>query len=292
MRQLRMLLDWFPNTIHAGMLLAQKRGYYAKEGIELVIEGKVHGVLEAQGADFVCGPEASMLTEMAEDGTLIGVAALSHKQDSGIISLAEAGIERPRDLTGKRLTHWKPAWFHKVVGELVNRDGGDYSKVQLVQMDVGKPEEVLGKTADAIWIYKYWEFFVMKHLGYKVNYIPFRDKGHPFDFPAPAMSAKRELVEKEPETVKAFLRATAKGYEDVAKEASAVLPEIKDQLPDAPEAMLKDSLDYVAPLLLDDEGKWGRLDTEAWMALQNFLSEKGILGDKKMPVTYTNALWS
>nr|WP_072514120.1 ABC transporter substrate-binding protein [Ndongobacter massiliensis] len=290
MRTLNMILDWFPNTIHAGMLLAQRRGYYAEKNLALSISGEVHGVLKApETIDFVVGPEASILTEIAENGNIIGIASLSYRQDSGIISLKEAGIKRPKDLTGKRITHWTPAWFHAVVGELVNRDGGDYEKVEKISMDVGEPEEVLGKVADAIWIYKYWEYFVMKQAGYEVNYIPFVEYGQPFNYPAPAMAARRALVEKEPEVIADFLAATEKGYQDVVNEGPSVLPEIEAKLPAVDRTILVEGIKHLQPLLLDPQGRWGRIQTADWIALQDFLQEKGILGEKKLPNTYCHA---
>ena len=61
MEKLKVILDWFPNTNHTGYLLADKRGWFAEAGLEVEICGEVHGAMHLHGADFVCGPEISML---------------------------------------------------------------------------------------------------------------------------------------------------------------------------------------------------------------------------------------
>ena len=132
MGKLNVVLDWFANTNHTGFLLAEKRGYFAEAGLEVHIDGEVHGVMDLHGADFVLGPQISMLDCMSRGVELTGVAVLTQRSDSGIVSLKESGITSPRHLEGKRLTHWAPRWFHGVIGEAVRLDGGDYGKVELV----------------------------------------------------------------------------------------------------------------------------------------------------------------
>ena len=147
MGKLNVVLDWFANTNHTGFLLAEKRGYFAEAGLEVHIDGEVHGVMDLHGADFVLGPQISMLDCMSRGVELTGVAVLTQRSDSGIVSLKESGITSPRHLEGKRLTHWAPRWFHGVIGEAVRLDGGDYGKVELVPMDVGDIVATLGTVA-------------------------------------------------------------------------------------------------------------------------------------------------
>ena len=137
MEKLKVVLDWFPNTNHIGFLIAQKRGWFAEAGLDVEIFGDVHGEMELHGADFVCGPEIAMLDCMERGIGLTAVAVMTQKCDSGIVSLKEAGITRPRELEGKRLTHWSPEWFHKAISRVMAKDGGDYGKVKLVNLDVG-----------------------------------------------------------------------------------------------------------------------------------------------------------
>ena len=77
----------------------QKRGWFKEADLDVEIFGEVHGEMELHGADFVCGPEIAML-ECRERGiNLTGIAVMTQKCDSGIVSLKEAGC-RPSQRAG------------------------------------------------------------------------------------------------------------------------------------------------------------------------------------------------
>lgn len=288
MEHLKVVLDWFPNTNHTGYLLAQKRGYFAEAGLEVEITGDVHGTMELHGGDFVCGPEIAML-ECRERGIpLIGVAVMTQKCDSGIVSLQEAGITRPRELMGKRLTHWTPAWFHAAIRRIVEADGGDYDKIHLVNLDVGDIEATLGHVADATWVYENWENQVLLEAGKEINYFNLGDVDPIFDFCAPAMAATEQVLKERPEAVRAFLGCLDRAYREVAADPVGAVLEVRDLLPaDATDSLLIRSQKHLAPILLDSQGRWGRIEAPRWDRMADFLVESGVISHR-FDNEYTN----
>ncbi len=247
MGKLNVVLDWFANTNHTGFLLAEKRGYFAEAGLEVHIDGEVHGVMDLHGADFVLGPQISMLDCMSRGVELTGVAVLTQRSDSGIVSLKESGITSPRHLEGKRLTHWAPRWFHGVIGEAVRLDGGDYGKVELVPMDVGDIVATLGTVADATWVYANWENEELIAAGKEINFINLADVDPLFDFCAPAIAATHQVLRDRPAEVRAFLAALDRGYQEAARDPEGAVLAVKDGLPAVSEAMLVRSQRHLAP---------------------------------------------
>ena len=286
MEKIKLVLDWFPNNIHVGFLLSQVRGFYREAGIELQIEGDVHGVMETSGMDFLCGPQASMLENMAAGADILGIGQITQVQDSGLISLKEAGIKRPRDLEGKRITHWTPKWFHLLIDELVRKDGGNPDLITKVPMDVEHPQEVLGQTADAIWIYKNWEYYVMEQANKDCNFVEIADYGHPFDYPTPAIAVNGELWRSKPDLVKRFMAVTEKGYQCVVAEGLKVIPEIRHLLPDVEDNILYKGVEHLLPRFLNKDGQWGNLNIEAWQSLLDLFLESGIYGRTYPERTY------
>lgn len=288
MEHLKVILDWFPNTNHTGYLLAQKRGYFAEAGLEVEITGDVHGTMELHGGDFVCGPEIAML-ECRERGIpLVGVAVMTQKCDSGIVSLKEAGITRPRELMGKRLTHWTPAWFHAAIRRIVEADGGDYDKIHLVNLDVGDIEATLGHVADATWVYENWENQVLLEAGKEINYFNLGDVDPIFDFCAPAMAATEQVLKERPEAVRAFLGCLDRAYREVAADPVGAVLEVRDLLPaDATDSLLIRSQKHLAPILLDSQGRWGRIEAPRWDRMADFLVESGVISHR-FDNEYTN----
>ena len=292
MEHLKVVLDWFPNTNHTGFLIAQKRGWFREAGLEVEISGEVHGVMSMHGADFICGPEISMLDNMERGVGMTGIAVLTQKCDSGIVSLKEAGITRPRELEGKRLTHWSPEWFHKAIGRIVEVDGGDYSKVILKNMDVGNIVETLGSNvADATWVYENWENFELLEAGKEINYFNLGDVDPIFDFCAPAMAASNEVLRERPDAVRKFLAVLDRGYQVAAHEPEQAVMEVKDMLPQGhTDEMLIASQKHLAPIFLDENGHWGRIKPERWNRMADYMLSVGVIS-KRRDTEFTNDFW-
>ena len=292
MEHLKVVLDWFPNTNHTGYLLAQKRGYFTEAGLDVEIHGDVHGAMELHGADFVCGPEIAMLECMERGIGMTAVAVMTQKCDSGIVSLKEAGITRPRELEGKRLTHWTPAWFHAAIRRVVEADGGDYDKIRLVNLDVGDILATLGTVADATWVYENWENQVLLEAGKEINYFNLGDVDPVFDFCAPAMAATHEVLREKPQAVRAFLSALDRAYREVAADPAGAVLEVRELLPaDATDSLLIRSQEHLAPILLDAQGRWGRIDALRWNRMADFLVEVGVISHR-FDNEYTNDFFS
>lgn len=287
MNTIKVVLDWFPNTNHTGFLIAQKKGYFADAGLDVQISGDVHGVLSTHGADMVLGPEISMLEQRAKGIGLTAIATLTQKCDSGIVSLKESGITSPKQLEGKRLTHWEPQWFHGVIGEAMRIDGGDYSKVDLVPMDVGDIVSTLGKVADATWVYENWENQELLEAGKEINYFALADVDPLFDFCAPCIAATTALVRERPEDVRAFLSALDRGYIEAAKDPEGAVLSVKESLPKVSDALLIRSQKHLSGILLDETGHWGYMKPERWDRMADFLITKGLY-DKRRDDEYTN----
>lgn len=222
------------------------------------------------------------MLECRERGiNLTGIAVMTQKCDSGIVSLKEAGITRPRELEGKRLTHWTPAWFHAAIRRVVEADGGDYDKINLVNLDVGDIVATLGNVADATWVYENWENQVLLEAGKEINYFNLGDVDPIFDFCAPAMAASEEILREKPDAVRRFLKVLVRAYREVAAHPEETVMEVRDMLPaDATESLLIRSQKHLAPILLDREGRWGRIDAQRWNRMADFLVECGVISGR------------
>jgi len=288
MKKVKIVLDWFANTVHTGLLLAQKKGYFAEAGVEVEIFGEPHNIMDFNGADMICGPATSMLVNMMEGTDMTAVATFTQKCDSGIVSLKEAGITSPAKLEGKRLTHWTLPWFHALVGDAVRSDGGDYSKIKLVPMNVPDILDVLGNIADATWVYEYWENQVLKLAGKQINYFAFAAVDPKFDFCAPALGATRQLVEEHPDAIRALLYAADRGYQEAARDPEGSVMAVKEFMPaGTPDQVLLDGQRHLAGILLDETGHWGYIKPERWDPMADFMIQCGLY-DKRRATEYTN----
>ncbi|HWV24200.1 MAG TPA: ABC transporter substrate-binding protein [Thermomicrobiales bacterium] len=278
MEKINVVLDWFPNTNHTGFYIALERGYFREVGIDARISGDVHGVLDIDDADMVLGPSISMLEKRGHGAGLTGIATITQVNDSGIVSLKDAEITSPRHLECQRLTHWEPEWFHAVIGEAMRLDGGDYNKVTLVPMDVGDIVATLGAVADATWVYENWENQELIAAGKDINYIRLADVDPLFDFPAPCIAATSQFLNDRPDTARRVLSALERGYVAAAQDPDASVLEVLQHMPSVNPDLLVRSQRHLSTILLDGEGRWGRIAPERWNRMADFLVEKGITG--------------
>lgn len=288
MDKVKVVLDWFPNTNHTGFYVAQKKGYFLDVGLDVHIEGKAYGALQAENTDIVLGPQISMLTKTQEGLPVTAIASITQKNDSGIVSLKEANISRPKDLEGKRLTHWKSPWFHAVIREWMKYDGGDYDKVQLIGKDVANIFDTLGSEADAVWVYENWENQELLEAGKEINYIPIADIDPLFDFCAPCVGAQTSVLKEREDVICRFLAALHKGYVDAANDPEQMVLYVKEYMPYANVSVLIRSQKHLANLLLDETGSWGYIEPKRWNMMADWVIEQGLY-DKRRKSEFTNA---
>jgi ABC-type nitrate/sulfonate/bicarbonate transport system substrate-binding protein len=105
---IRLQLDWKPNAQFAGILLAHYLGWYARAGIDLVINP---GQMSQNPVDALDSPQNVIVS--ADDNLLIraraagqavkAIAAILQFSAFGWMALKQSGIKDMNDLKGKRL---------------------------------------------------------------------------------------------------------------------------------------------------------------------------------------------
>lgn len=88
---------------------------------------------------------------------------------------------------------------------VVEEDGGDFSKVELIPSTVTDEVSALKtKSVDAIWVFYAWAGVATEVAGLDTDYFAFKDINPVFDYYTPVIIGNNEFLEKEPETAKAF----------------------------------------------------------------------------------------
>ncbi|NLY20502.1 MAG: ABC transporter substrate-binding protein [Tissierellia bacterium] len=279
MRKIVLTLDWEPNTNHSGFYMAKANGLYEKHGIDLTIHGEAEGETLLSGSDFICAPQASYVLGIENPiiANLTGIASITQINDSGIVSLKENDITSPKKLMTKRLTHWNQEWFHTVLNQVINEDGGDYSKVDLVPMDVSDIVTTLNTVGDATWVYKSWEYFELLDAGYEVNYFAFPDLNPVFNYCSPALFVQNTLIDEDPELISNFLSATEKGYQMAKNHPDEAIKLLSDLRPNISQNLWKTSQEYVSNIYLNKDSQWGRIEVARWNNFSKWMYENNLV---------------
>lgn len=291
LKKVSFVLDYTPNTNHTGIYVAKELGYFAEEGLDVEIVQPPEGgapVLVASGnAQLGVDYQDTIAPAYATENPLpvTNIAALVQHNTSGIVSLKGNEIDRPKGLEGKRYATWGMAVEQAMIKNVVETDGGDFSKVELVPSNYSDIFTGLGNDMDAVWIFYGWDGIAAEVKGVDIDYFAFKDINPVFDYYTPTIIANNDFLKNDPETVKEFLRATKKGYEyaiENPKEAAEILikanPELDSAIVAKSQEYLKDEYIAYAP-------KWGYIDSTRWNNFYNWLHENKLI-EKEIPTDY------
>lgn len=295
--KLTFVLDWTPNTNHTGLYVAQEKGYFEEAGLEVEIvqppeDGATLMVASGQaqfGVDF----QDSMAPAVSGDSALpvTAVAAVIQHNTSGIISRKGEGMDRPKGMEDHTYATWDLPIEKAMIQNVVEGDGGDFSKVNLIPSTVTDEVSALkSKQVDSIWVYYAWGGIATEVKELETDYFAFSDLNPVFDYYTPVIISNNEFLNENPDTSKAFMAALSKGYEDAIKDPKEAAEILCKAAPELDEKLVEASQEYLADKYQADAEKWGYIDPERWNAFYNWLNENELVEETIPENTgFTNA---
>ena len=286
-------LDWTPNTNHTGLYVALANGYYADAGLNVKIvqppEGDAIAACSSGQVQFAVGFQDLLLSAFTSETPMevTAVAALLQHNTSCILSKKGAGMDTPKGLEGNQYLTWQSPIELAMMKSVVEADGGDFSKVeQIPDVPTDEARDVSANPNHAIWIYYGWGGINAEVNNIEVDTFFFKDLNPVFDYYSPVLVANNQLINDDPETVKAFLAATQKGYEYAVSnpdEAAQILIDSDETgALDGREELVKASQKWLADQYVADAPKWGYIDPARWNAFYNWVADEKII-DEKLP---------
>lgn len=292
-KEITVALDWTPNTNHTGLYVALKNGYYKDAGLDVSIvqppEGDAIAACSSGKVQFAVGYQDLLVPAFTSDTKMdvTAVAAILQHNTSCIVSKKGEGMDRPKGLEGKKYLTWQAPIELAMMKNIIENDGGDFSKVEQVpDVPTDEAKDVDANPDHAIWIYYGWGGINAEVNNIAVDTIFFKDLNPVFDYYSPVLVANNDLLKNDPETAKAFLEATKKGYEYAVSnpdEAAQILIDSDDTGSlKGSEKLVKASQKYMADQYIADAPKWGYIDPARWNAFYNWVSENK-LADEEIP---------
>lgn len=297
LEKITFVLDWTPNTNHTGLYVAQQKGYFEAAGLEVeIVQPPEDGaeMLVASGkAQFGVGFQDTMAAALVGENALpiSAVAAILQHNTSGIISCKGEGMDTPKGMEGHSYATWESPIEIATLKQVVEKDGGDFSKVEMIPSNVTDEVTALKtKLVDSIWIFYGWAGVKTELEKLETDYFAFADIDPVFDYYTPVIISGNKFLKEKPETAKAFLEALTKGYEfaiEHPEEAADILCKANAELD---EELVKASQKYLAEQYKAEAKKWGYIDPVRWNNFYNWLNEQELL-ETEIPENtgFTNA---
>ena len=141
LRELTVVLDWYPNALHAFLYQAEQAGYFAEEGLTVNIQppagvNDAMSMVAAGQADIGLYYQQDVIQARVEQGVPVkSIGAVVQGPLNIILSLKEKNITEPADLVGKTVGYAGTELSEALVRSIMEYSGADPSSVELI--DVG-----------------------------------------------------------------------------------------------------------------------------------------------------------
>jgi len=284
LQEVSVALDWYPNANHAGLFLAQERGYFAEEGleVELYTPADPTVVLQTVGAGrdtFGISYQTDLLLARAEGIPVVSVAALVQRPLLGIMSLANQSIARPSDLVGKTVGYPGIPSQEAFLATMLESDGASLDDIELVNVGFDLVPAVVSGQVDAV-MGAYWthETLLAEREGHDVDLLRVEDWGVPLYYEL-VLAASEETVAADPATVQGFMRAMQRGYADAARDQSAALEALVAASPELDREVEAAGLALLAPVWTEGVPSIGVQSAERWQTYADWMVERGLISD-------------
>ena len=238
-------------------------------------------VLVASGkAQFGVSFQDSLAAALAGEDALpvTAVASVIQHNTSGIISRAGEGMDVPKGMEGHSYATWNGAIELATLQEVVEADGGDFSKVELIPSTVTDEVSALKtNSVDSIWIFYAWAGVKTELEGLDTDYFAFADIDPVFDYYTPVIISGNKFLEENPDTAKAFLSALTKGYEFAIENPEEAADILCSAAPELDKELVVASQQYLADQYQSDAPYWGYIDAERWNNFYNWVNENELV---------------
>jgi len=235
--KIRFSLDWIPGSVHAPFFIALYKGYYKDEGLDVTIDrgkGSVGLVQQMASGVYDMGyPDTSVLTDFDSKNPDKGFPMLMmgyEQAPAGVVFLKAGNITKPGELEGKTLGAAASDAGFKLFPTFAHHAGFDVNKVKIQFIDPKLRETLLAKReVDAIIGQIFNTTLELKAKGVdpkEVGSFLYRDYG--LDLYGNGIAASPQFLKEHPDAVKAFIRASIKGFQDMVQDpAMAVQMTVK-----------------------------------------------------------------
>lgn len=290
LRHIRLPMGFIPSVQYAPFYVAVGKGYFAAEGIEIEFDYsfETNGValVGASQLPFAVVSGEQVLLARTQGLPVVYVMAWFQKFPVAVIAKADSGITQPADLKGRKIgTPTLDGVNFVGLRALLAKAGVKAEDVTVEAIGFNQVPALTAGQVDAVVVYANNEPIRLAAQGEKLNTIPVGDY---VSLAANGILTNEDTIAKEPELVRAFVRALTKGINDsIANpdEAYTLSKKFVAELTD--DAVEKQVL--AATIAMWQTDRLGYSDPAAWETMQATLLDTGLLtAQVDLSKAYTN----
>ncbi|SFF15908.1 putative hydroxymethylpyrimidine transport system substrate-binding protein [Bacillus sp. OV194] len=291
LKKVSIMLDWYPNAVHAGIYDAIKKGYFKKEGIQVDVKMPAETndplkLVAAGRTDLALTYQPQVVLSRSEDIPVVSLGALVRHPLNHLMVPKNSSIRSPKDLEGKNVGYPSIPINEAMVKTMVKHDGGNPEKVKMT--DVGWdiiPAMAAHKVDGISGGYINHEQILLNKEGHPVRSIDPVKYGVP-DYYELVLVSSEDGLKKNRKLYQKFWNALEKGQKDVhdyPDQALNVLFKHENKEFPLDQNVEKKSLQILLPLMDSGKKPFGYQDKRSWKKVSDWLYETDMIKKKEDP---------
>lgn len=153
--KLTLLLDWFVNPDHAAIIVAQQKGYFTQQGLEVEIvepaDPSLPPKLVAAGkADLAVDYQPQLQIQVAEDLPLTRVGTLVATPLNSLIVLEKSAIKSLADLKGKKIGYSVSGFEDSLLKAMLGSANLTDKDIEMVNVNWSLSPSLISGQVDAV----------------------------------------------------------------------------------------------------------------------------------------------
>ncbi len=281
----KLALDWYPNANHLGLFIAQQKGYFEDENLDVTMytPSDPSTVLQTVGAgqdDFGMSYQPDVLLARNKDVPVVSILGVVQHPLNSLMTLKSSEITRPGQLAGKKVGYPGIPTNEPLLETMLKADGlNGLDDVELVNIGWNISESLIGEKVDGV-VGAYWthESINMENIGYPVNVMRMEEWGVPDYYELVLVTSEDYLADNE-DVAERFIRAIKRGYEEAIGDPQAGVDVlVAENEGEIDESIDRPGADLLVPMWqLPSGGGFGTQEPERWNSFVQWMKDNNML---------------
>ena len=283
--KITMAMTFVPNVQFAPWYVAEAKGFFRDEGIEVEFDYRMDidalPLTAAGKIDFAIAGGDQVITARAQGIPVVYLACLYAKFPPTVVALAESGIRGPADLKGKKVGLPLYGTSLLAMKAIMSQTGLAETDLELVDIGYAQIAALSEKRVDAVVVFANNEPVKLRRMGYEITSIPSWDY---FSLVGHGLITGEKMIADSPDLVGKMVRATIRGMRYALENPEEAFAICLKHLPELGEEQKKQEKEVLLASMAIWENEYtrekglGRSGPEAWRESQELMLAAGLIG--------------
>jgi putative hydroxymethylpyrimidine transport system substrate-binding protein len=282
-----LVLDYLPNADHAGIYAAIEKGEFKTAALDVKLRTPSDPsaplkLLASGKADLAISYEPELLLARAKGAELVSIGALVQRPLTSIISLAgKNAIRRPAQLEGEKVGTAGIPYQDAYLKTIVQDAGADPDRVKPVNVGFNLVPALLTKRVDAV-LGMFWnvEGVQLREQDKKPVILRMDEVGVP-TYNELVIVAREADVRSRGPVLRRFMRALARGHEQLRKDVDSGVDALVKANPDLKASLQRAQVKATLPVFFprDRTRPFGYQRAADWQRYARWMEDNKIIED-------------